>query len=68
LLRLSILEAKQEAYQADISIDLSKSLTGHNPVLPLTAIQLHSKHGMYQGLEMEDCMDVYDHFLETREP
>lgn len=41
---------KEKAYQTDISTDPGESLAGHNAVFPLTAIQLHSKHGMYQGL------------------
>ena len=41
---------KEKAYQTDISTDPGESPAGHNAVFPLTAIQLHSKHGMYQGL------------------
>lgn len=64
LFRLSVLETQEEkAYHIDISTNLGESSAGYNPVFPLMAIQLHGKHGMYQGLrKWKTCMDIQDHF------
>lgn len=43
-------EQRQKTYYADISTDPGESAAGHNAVLPLPAVQLHSKHCVDQGL------------------
>ena len=54
---------KEKAYQTDISTDPGESPAGHNAVFPLTAIQLHSKHGMYQALrKWKTCIEIHSHF------
>lgn len=53
---------RQETYYADFSSDLRESTAGHDAVLPLPAVQLHSKHRVDQGLRKRKCcMDSLPH-------